>query len=115
MVASASASAAAAPAALPAPRFRLLEPLALLAISLPALALFARIEDASIRASLAAAAGFAAVACAATLWLVPMFSWYLERRGLKGKDMGRRGTALEDKEMCAAARLRALVSARAPA
>ena len=41
-----------------------------------------------------------------------MFSWYLERRGLKGKDMGRRGTALEDKEMCAAAQRRALVSAR---
>jgi hypothetical protein len=36
----------------------------------------------------------------ATVLVVPNASTYLLKRGLKGKDLGKRGTPLEDREMC---------------
>ena len=98
---------------------RALEAAGLALLALPALALALHVHP-SAHAQLLAAAGFAVVAYIATSVLVPHFSWYLERRGLKGKDMGRRGTPDEHKEMCGAraqlvdiARARAHARARA--
>ena len=77
----------------------LLEILALCALLAPALYLFSLISSASVSASLLAAAASSLVAFALTLWLVPMFAVYLARKGLKGRDMGRRGTPREAEEM----------------
>jgi hypothetical protein len=76
-----------------------------LLLSLPAAHFYSLIE-APVRRQLSYAAGFALLAFFATCWLVPIISAYLMRRGLKGRDMGRRGTRDEAKEMCVRARAR---------
>jgi hypothetical protein len=68
-------------------------------IALPAIYYFTRIENHEIQSAIASAVAFSFLAFAATYKLVPMFSWYLARRGLKGKDYGRRGTPQENEEM----------------
>ena len=75
------------------------EALALSGLLAPALYLFSLISSADVRSSLLAAAASSVVAFALTLWLVPLFAAYLARRGLKGRDMGRRGTPKEAEEM----------------
>ena len=76
-----------------------------LLLSLPAAHFYSLIE-APVRRQLSYAAGFALLAFFATCWLVPIISAYLMRRGLKGRDMGRRGTRDVAKEMCVRARAR---------
>lgn len=76
-----------------------LEAAALAVVAVPAGYLYTTIESAAVRGQLAAAAGVSFVAFLATLWLVPLFGRYLARRGLRGKDMGRRGTPKEHEEM----------------
>ena len=88
------------------PKMRSLERAFFLVISLPALYYYSRIEKDEIRVSIATAAAFSFLAFAATHTLVPLFSWYLARRGLKGRDMGRRGTPLENVELCVVLLLR---------
>ena len=85
----------------------LLETAFFAALCVPAAFLILQVPD-SARTSLLYAAGFSALAFVATSVLVPHFSWFLEKRGLKGKDMGRRGTPDEHREMCV------VVAARAP-
>jgi hypothetical protein len=79
---------------------RILEASFFALISLPAVYFYTRIDSIEIRGAISTAVAFSFLAFAATYRLVPMFSWYLARRGLKGKDMGRRGTPQENEEMC---------------
>jgi len=84
----------------------LLEVGALLGCAAPA-AYFASRASAPVAAELARSAGLALLALAATHVGVPAAAAYLLRRGLKGRDMGRRGTPAEAVEMCVRARARA--------
>ena len=79
--------------------YHLLEASFFATIALPAVYYFTRIENHEIQSAIASAVAFSFLAFAATYKLVPMFSWYLARRGLKGKDYGRRGTPQENEEM----------------
>jgi hypothetical protein len=65
----------------------------------PAAYYFTHVEG-SVQRQLAHAAGFSLLAFFATVWLIPIISNYLLRRGLKGRDMGRRGTPQEAVEVC---------------
>ena len=71
----------------------------LLAVCVPSALLWRSIHDEAVRGLLAVAGGFAFLSFLATLCLVPLFAPYLSRRGLKGRDMGRRGTPQEAVEM----------------
>lgn len=68
-------------------------------LALPLIYLFGRISDASIRYVLQWSALVALVAYLASDVLIPKLQDYLLKRGLKGKDMGRKGTKDEDKDM----------------
>ena len=90
-----------------------LEALFCVACVVPAAYLYAHIADGAVRTQLAVTAGYSVLAYFATVWLVSVFSSYLSRRGLKGRDMGRRGTPLEHVEMCDRAQRRRLAHASA--
>ena len=83
-----------------APRL-LPETLIFLTCCLPAVYYYTQISSPDVQAQLLRAAAFSALAFASTLWLIPIISSFLWRRGLKGRDMGRRGTPQEAVEMCA--------------
>jgi hypothetical protein len=77
------------------------ETAAFVALSYPAFYFYSHIAETEPAArQLTLAAGLSLLAFLATLWLVPIISRYLTRRGLKGRDMGRRGTPDESKEVC---------------
>ncbi len=77
----------------------MMEAAALLACSAPAALFGSRIVDASVHAALLRAC-VAAVCCfLVTLVVIPNTAEYLARKGLKGRDMGRRGTPAEAVEV----------------
>jgi hypothetical protein len=80
--------------------FVLLEPLCFVLLCLPGLYYGATIRNAAVFTQLAHASLFAAVAFVCAYMLIPALGPRFLSRGLKGKDMGRRGTASEHVEMC---------------
>lgn len=76
-----------------------LEAGALLGCAAPA-AYFASRASAPVAAVLARSAALSLLALGATHYGVPTAAAYLARRGIKGRDMGRRGTPAEAVEMC---------------
>lgn len=61
-------------------------------ILLPAAWLAANLNDASIQRDLLVSIVAGVLCCAATHWLIPTAASYLLRRGLKGIDLGKKGT-----------------------
>jgi hypothetical protein len=80
--------------------FALLEPLCFALLCLPGLYYGSTIRNAAVFTQLAHASLFAAVAFVCAYMLIPALGPRFLARGLKGKDMGRRGTAAEHVEMC---------------
>lgn len=72
---------------------RLFEIIAAGFILLPAAWLAVHLEDASIQRDLLLSAIAGVACCALTSWLIPTASSYLLRRGLKGIDLGKKGSA----------------------
>jgi hypothetical protein len=65
----------------------------------PALYLFSQIPSEEAKSAIVYALGTAVLAFAVTLVTIPAVAEYFSRKGLKGRDMGRRGTPDEQKEM----------------
>ena len=79
------------------------EALAGLVLLAPSAIIASQIGDAAIRRDLFAGAAGAAACGVATYLIVPNAASYLWKRGLRGRDFGKRGTPLETREMCVAA------------
>jgi hypothetical protein len=80
--------------------FKAYELFALAGILAPAVWLGTQIDDPVIRADLTWA-GVSGILCfVLTVWIVPSAAAYLLRRGLKGLDLGKKGTAAGRIEMC---------------
>lgn len=62
-------------------------------ILLPAAWLAFHLEDASIQRDLLLSTLAGVLCCVLTSWIIPTASSYLLRRGLKGVDLGKKGTA----------------------
>lgn len=73
--------------------------LLLAALAAPLSWLFLQIRDNLVSTQLIQTAILSFVCFGATVIAVPQLSSYLHRRGLKGKDFGRRGTPSENEEM----------------
>lgn len=78
---------------------RILEAVLFFTALAPATYFASQIQDSNIRRQLAFAAGVSVCTFLVTKWLLPNVATYLLRRGLKGKDMGRRGTPREHEEI----------------
>jgi hypothetical protein len=68
-------------------------------VVLPAATFYSQIKSDETRNTIAYSCGISLLAFVTTLVLVPIMAPYFSRKGLKGKDMGRRGTPDEAKEM----------------
>ena len=68
-------------------------------LALPGLYLLGQISDAETRGVLTQAGGWSLLAFLSAFLLIPALSSRFMLRGLKGKDMGRRGTPLESVEI----------------
>ncbi len=75
------------------------ESAALLFGAAPAVYFFTKIQDEGVQRSLLYAVAVGIAAFATTVVTIPAVAGYFSRKGLKGRDMGRRGTADENKEM----------------
>jgi hypothetical protein len=80
----------------------------------PAAYYLSRIASPDVRRDVLYAAAVAAAAFVTTVVTVPAVAPYFSRKGLKGKDMGRRGTPDEHKEMCVPGRADSLGRHAAP-
>lgn len=69
------------------------------ALALPGLYLLGQISDVETRGVLTQAGGWSLLAFLSAFLLIPALSSRFMLRGLKGKDMGRRGTPLESVEI----------------
>ncbi len=69
------------------------------ALLLPAAYLYTRVGDAGVQAQLLFCAAVAVCAFFTTATVVPNMAAYFSRKGLKGRDLGRRGTPQADVEM----------------
>jgi hypothetical protein len=70
----------------------------------PAVFYFSRIQSAEVQSQVLYSCAVAVLAFATTYVTIPRVSEYFSRKGLKGRDMGRRGTKDEAKEMCVGGR-----------
>jgi len=83
-------------------RLRLYESLFFLCLSAPSIWLLSQISDPEMRQVLGYSGGYSLLAFFSVLFLIPALSSRFIQRGLKGKDMGRRGTSLENVEIASA-------------
>jgi hypothetical protein len=80
--------------------FQFSEIAALCVILAPAAWLGSHVGDVSIRSQLAWSAVFGIAGFLVTVWIIPNAASYLVKRGLKGLDLGKKGSARGRLEMC---------------